>query len=78
MTEAAVQGGQIQGSVAQAPPVAFVTVALPLGSGQDEPIEVVQQAVRGDEDVLHPHAVQVAQIMLQRQTEHRQFRHCGI
>lgn len=66
VSEAAVQSGQVEDGVTQAAPIAFVPVALALSTRQDEPVKVVQQAVGGDVDVLHTHAVQVAQVVLCR------------
>lgn len=64
MAEAAVQAGQVQRGVAEASAVALVSIALSLVAGQDEAVEVVQEAVSGEEDVLDSHAVQVVQVML--------------
>ena len=64
VAEAAVEAGQIERGVAKTAPVALVPVALALAAGQDEAVEVVQQAVGGDVNVLDPHAVQVVQVVL--------------
>lgn len=73
VSEAAVQTGQVERGVAEAAAVAVVPVALAFVSGQDEPVEVVQEAVGGEEDVLDPQAVQVVQVVLRRRgTSERQ------
>lgn len=64
MSKAAVQSGQVEDGITQAAPVALIPIALALSTWQDEPVEVVQQTVGGDVDVLHTHAVQVAQVVL--------------
>lgn len=63
------QGCQIQDSVAQTAAIAFISVALPLSTGKNEPVKVVQEAVSGDVDILHSHAVQIAEVMLWRDRE---------
>lgn len=57
VAEAAVQGCQVERGVAQAPPVTLVPVAFALCPCQDQPVEVMQQAVSGTENVLHPQVV---------------------
>lgn len=57
VAEAAVQRRQVERGVAQAPPVALVPVAFALRPREDQPVEVVQEAVCGTEDILHPEAV---------------------
>lgn len=57
VAEAAVQGRQVERGVAQAPPVALVPVAFALCPREDQPVEVMQEAVRGTEDILNPEAV---------------------
>lgn len=67
VAEATVQACQVESSVAETSTVALVPVALSLISRQDEAVEVMQEAVGGQEDVLDPHAVQVVQVMLRRE-----------
>lgn len=67
VSEATVQARQVERGVAKTPPITFVSVTLPLVSRQDEPVKAVKEAVSGQEDVLHPQAVQVVQVMLRRE-----------
>lgn len=69
MSEATVQGCQIQDSIAQAAAIAFISIALPLSTGKNEAVKVVQEAVSGDVDILNSNAVQIAEIMLWRDRE---------
>lgn len=57
MAKAAVQGSQVESGVSQAPAVALLAVALALGPGENQAVEVVQEAVRGAEDVLDAQVV---------------------
>lgn len=63
------QGCQIQDSVAQTAAIAFVSIALSFSTRKNEAVKVVQEAVSGDVDILHSHAVQIAEVMLWRERE---------
>lgn len=69
VSEATVQGCQIQDSIAQTAAIAFISIALPLSTGKNEAVKVVQEAVSGDVDILNSNAVQIAEIMLWRVRE---------
>lgn len=45
VAKAAVQARQVESSVAEASTVAFFSVALPLRTGQDEAVKIMQEAV---------------------------------
>lgn len=66
MAEAAVQRGQVESRVSQAPPTAFVAIALAFCASEDQAVEVVKETVHGTEDILDSEAVQVAQVVLGR------------
>lgn len=57
VSEAAVQGGQVQSSVSQAPAVALFPVTFALGSRKDQAVKVMQEAVCRTKHVLDPEVV---------------------
>lgn len=67
------QGCQIQDSVAQTAAIAFISVALSFSTRKNEAVKVVQEAVSGDVDILHSHAVQIAEVMLWRDRERPRY-----
>lgn len=69
MSKATVQGCQIQYSITQTAPIAFISVALSFSTRENEAVEIVEETVSGDVNILHSHAVQVAEVMLSTQTE---------
>lgn len=64
MSKATVQGCQIEHSITQTAPIAFISVALPLSTRENEAVEIVEETVSGDENILHSYAVQIAEVML--------------
>lgn len=59
VAEATMQAGQVESSVPETSPITLVAVTLSLITRQDEAVEIMQEAVGGEEDVLDSHAVQV-------------------
>ena len=57
MSEAAVQGGQIQGGISQAPAVALFPITFALGSGKNQAVKIMQEAVCRTENILDPEVV---------------------
>lgn len=57
MTESAVQGGQVQCGVSQAPAVALLPVTFAFGPSENQAIEIMKEAVCGAEHVLDPEVV---------------------
>lgn len=45
VSEAAVQGGQVQGGVPQAPAIALFPVTFAFGSSKNQAVEIMQEAV---------------------------------
>ena len=57
MSEAAVQGGQVQGGISQAPAVALFPITFALGSGKNQAVKIMQEAVCRTENILDPEVV---------------------
>jgi hypothetical protein len=52
VTEAAVQGSQVQSSVSQAPAIALFPVTLAFGSRENQAVKIMKEAVCGAENIL--------------------------
>lgn len=57
VSEAAVQGGQVQGGVPQAPAIALFPVTFAFGSSKNQAVEIMQEAVSWTENILDPEVV---------------------
>lgn len=57
VSEAAVQGGQVQSSVSQAPAVALFPVTFAFGSSKNQAVKIMQEAVCWAENILDPEVV---------------------
>lgn len=57
VSEAAVQGGEVQGGVPQAAAVALFPITLAFGSRKNQAVKIMQEAVCRTENVLDPEVV---------------------
>lgn len=57
VTEAAVQGGQVQRGVSQAPTVALLPVTFAFRPSENQAIEIMKETVCWTENILDPEVV---------------------